>query len=377
LRNVWTIAYHTQLKLFRNPSVILILFIMPMLLIYILGSALADDFIQKDQAVPSVRLAVTSDNTESVESQFQAYLDSLPHKETFHLSIANSTREVEEWIVSKKIDMGLIVTAPAHPWKIINGSDPVKNVAGRTMIDNFYNQIIRTELEQQNVEVKTLIKTPISEIGVEVTKLKQNEKRITAMQYYASVNMVMYLLYIGMGAAISLINERENFTLSRLNTAPIPNHHIIIGVLLGNGVFAILQSILLITGTSIVYGVDWGHQMIGLCLILSLVMIIALSIGTLVALNIKTVKAAVAIFQALIIIMTFVSGGFVANLNQFKWFGIMEKFTINYWAAQGLQRSMINEGLTQISYYIAILGSLSAVLLVLLWFSYRKAGYYE
>jgi ABC-2 type transport system permease protein len=111
------------------------------------------------------------------------------------------------------------------------------------------------------------------------------------MQYYSAVNIVMYLLYTGMGAAISFINERENFTLSRLNAAPIPHHHIIIGVIFGNGIFAFMESIMLIIGTAIIYGVHWGSQWIGLSLILSLVIIIALSLGTLVALNTKTVKA--------------------------------------------------------------------------------------
>jgi ABC-2 type transport system permease protein len=124
------------------------MFIMPMLLIYILGSALANDFIQKDQVIPSVRLAIASENAQSLESQFQSYLDALPNKESIHLSIASSTKELDEWIVSEKADMGLIVAVPAQQWKIINGSDRVKNVTGRTIIDNFYNQMLRTEIER-------------------------------------------------------------------------------------------------------------------------------------------------------------------------------------------------------------------------------------
>jgi ABC-2 type transport system permease protein len=377
MRNIWTITYHTQLKLLRNPSFILVMFVMPMLLIYILGSALADDFKQKDHVIPSVRIAIASNHTQSVESQFQDYLNSLANKGSFHLIIANSTIELEDWIVSKKADMGLIVNLSSSPWKIINGSDPAKNVTGRTIIDNYYNQWMLNEIERQNIELKSITNSQSPESGVEVTKLTQNEKRITAMQYYSAVNIVMYLLYTGMGAAISLINEREHFTLSRLNAAPIPNHHIIIGVILGNGIFAILQSIMIIIGTTMIYGVNWGHQKLGISLILSLVVIITLSIGTLVGLYIKTVKAAIAIFQALISVMTFVSGGFVANLDQFKWFAILEKYTINYWAVQGLLRSMMSEGLTDLSYYLVILSSLSAVLLLMIWFSYRKVGYYE
>jgi ABC-2 type transport system permease protein len=180
-----------------------------------------------------------------------------------------------------------------------------------------------------------------------------------------------------MSTAISLIHERENNTLMRLNSLPIQNRHIIYGMLFGNGIVACISTFLLILGTAILYGVQWGKHYIALSLIFVIFIMISLVLGNLAALILKTTKAASAFFQTMVIAMTFISGGFVANLDQLRFFAVLEKYTLNYWAVQGLLHIMLNHGFHEIYYPICILAAIGAILIVLLGLVYRKVGYYE
>jgi ABC-2 type transport system permease protein len=366
MRNIWHIAVQTQFKLLRNPSFAIMMLLMPMIFIFILGTALSTEFKQDDHTVQNVRL-VLLDNGNSIDlkNRILDYVDTLSTEALIQIEKVDSLQNLEDQLTEKEADMGLIATA-AVPWTIVLGKEEGKNLTGQTILTNFYGQLNHSQIEQP-------IHVPI----VEMIKLNKNEKRYTAMQYYATTNIIMFILYAGMSSSISLIREREQNTLMRLNSLPIENRHIIYGILFGNAILACSSTLMIIVGTALIYGVQWGEQYIALALIFSIFILISLVLGSLVALILKTTKAATAFFQTLVIAMTFISGGFAANLDQLRLFAVLEKFTLNYWAVQSLLHSMLNNDFQEIYYPICVLAIIGASLIALLGLVYRKVGYYE
>jgi ABC-2 type transport system permease protein len=366
MRNMWHIAAQSQLKLLRNPSFAFMIFFMPMLLIFILGTSLSSEFKQEDQVVQKVHLVmVDNEVSHDLKNQIMDYVDAMPIQALLQIQIVDSLKTLEHQLRIKEADIGLVAASPLNSWTIVLGKDEGKNIRGQTILTDFYGQLKHSQIY------------PIHAPEVQAIKLTTNAKHYSAMQYYAATNIIMFILYIGMSSAISMIHERENNTLMRLNSLPIQNRHINYGMLFGNGIVACISTFLLILGTAILYGVQWGKHYIALSLIFVIFIMISLVLGNLAALILKTTKAASAFFQTMVIAMTFISGGFVANLDQLRFFAVLEKYTLNYWAVQGLLHIMLNHGFHEIYYPICILAAIGAILIILLGLVYRKVGYYE
>ena len=195
------------------------------------------------------------------------------------------------------------------------------------------------------------------------------------MQYYAASMLVMFLLYSGMGAALGLQGEKEKHTLSRLNAMPIHEYQILLGKILGNIFISIGQAALIITVTILFYGVDWGNAFFNLFLICLLIIAASNSLAILIMLVAKSAKAINTTFQTIILVMTFLSGGFTplpeGHLQR------MGEFTLNHWAMQSMFRIMLGSDAAIIGHHLMILGCIGGGLLLLTLIVYRKAGYHE
>ena len=161
---------------------------------------------------------------------------------------------------------------------------------------------------------------------------------VSAIQYYAGAYLIMFLLYSGMSAGISLLSTKENGMLGRLNSMPQPMWLMVLGDMTRIIIFTIIQAAVLILFSWQVYGVNWGDQigLIGVvCLLTSLA---AIGLSILIASFVKKESALQSVFSSLTVLMTFLSGGMVADLGDtVQWIG---KFTINHWATVTIRRIM-------------------------------------
>ncbi|MDB5052582.1 MAG: hypothetical protein JWM44_632 [Bacilli bacterium] len=389
MRNIWVIAYQIQLKIIRKPSLFLLLFLVPMLIIFILGNALSEQFKQEDQPVQPVHIAILNQDLKMQMNQFQEYLASSKINDYVIVLNTDSLPSMDQLIHNKEADIGWIIPSGfseklkvgfPEQWKIVSGTSSNKNITGQTIIRGFFDQIERNQIEGEfvanNLPERPYLFQTDRKTFIEPIRIKR-DTNYTSLQYYSAVDLIMYMLFAGLTTGISFNRERENGTLSRLNSLPIPNFQIVLGILLGNGIIASIQTFCIIIGTKVIFGVDWGNQFLTLTIICSISIVISIIMGTLVAFIVKSSKAVHAILQFIIIFMTFVSGGFAANLDHFKVFAFLEKFTVNYWAVQSLLQAFLNKSFTQTIPSLAVLGCICAGLIVLTLLVYRRVGYHE
>jgi len=304
------------------------------------------------------------------------------------LNQAESREEVIEAIKAGSEDYGLVIphefssnvmTGESAEWEFIRGNDRMNNMIAESVLQSIISQIHMMQssaivLGETSLQLVSE-HTQSNQSHVEVGRLSSSSKEFTATEYYASAMLIMFLLYSGLASATSLVMEKQDHTLSRLSSMPIHAYQIVFGKLLGGGILAGFQATVIILGTSLLYGVNWGtqiHLVIALCL---LVILCSMSIAIITTLLFKTLQAVTVAFPVIIITMTALSGGFSPDLGSFV--NQLGKFTISHWGSDGLLQMMLYNESAAITNHLLILSVTGFSLLALFMLLYRKVGYHE
>jgi ABC-2 type transport system permease protein len=381
------IAIYELRKLFREKTTLIINFLLPLLLIFILGAALSDLFTLKDQEIQQVKLVVHQQDEGILKPSVKEFLHSPDVRDYLQYHEVNSREEAVSAIKAGDADFGLIVprnfsedaaAGQSVSWEFIRGNDRITNLTAETILQSFLTQANMMQSAAIVFGPESMLSTAglvrSEETNVQVGQLSRSDKEFTATQYYAAAMLVMFLLYSGMGTAISLVIEKENHTLARLTSMPIRPHQIMFGKLLGNGLLSALQAFVIIAATTLLYGVDWGRDIMLLAGIVLLIILASISVAIITATLFKTTKEIVIVFQTIIIIMTFLSGGFSPELGSF--IEKLGKFTLSHWASDGLLQMMLYSESSMLYNHLFILGTIGIVLLSAAVILYRKVGYH-
>lgn len=392
MRNMWTIAFYEIRRMMTSRTVILVQFALPLLLIFLLGSALSGSFKTEDQDIKPVDVAWVQEDTGLFREHLEAFLTSSDIQEVIQVTQADSRAEAERLVTTGRKEFALIVPAsfssditlgkPAQ-WEMILGNDYRQNLTAQIVFDAFLsktNQMqaifltLGAEASAKLMNDSSITGT-VSESLVKVGSLSTSNSNFTATQYYSAAMLIMFLLYSGMSAAISLKSEKEQHTLARLNAMPIQEVHIMAGKVIGNSFIALIQTFVIIGVTTWLYGVYWGGSY-GLLFITCLFIILAsMSLAVITCMVSDSTKAVTSLFQTIIIIMTFLSGGFSPWPE--GWLQKLGEFTVNHWALQGMLRMMLENDTSLILNYVTVLGVIGCGLLLTSLAVYRKVGYHE
>ncbi|MGF7049253.1 ABC-2 type transport system permease protein [Paenibacillus sp. DS2015] len=393
--NIWIIAMCELRRMLRARAVLLNLFVLPLILIFILGSALASFFHNdKGDITPDpVRVAIVGNEVDGpISTAFNTFISS-PELSTIIIQKQVSSKAAAEKLLrAGEADYAVIIPTDFNDeiikgqeakLELMLGNDRVNNLVAGTIFDSFLDAINHQQAlagtlgeyvpkQEQATEASSTTSSPTY---VNIGKLTNNSTSYSASQYYAGAMMIMFLLYAGGTASESLFNEKDNRTLYRLQSLPISASHIFLGKMLGSSMVAIVQAGVIITVSSLVYGVDWGSNPLLLTIVCILLVFISMAIACLVALSVKTSASANSIMQVLIIGMTFLSGGFTPIPGEF--IQKLGQFTVNHWGIQGILRIMLHSDPSEIVPSILALTSICAALVAATFVVYRKVGYHE
>ncbi|MEW9697891.1 ABC transporter permease [Paenibacillus sp. SI8] len=396
MMNIWIIAWYEILRLQRMRFVLIMQFLLPLVLIFILGSALSNQFKPEDQTLVPVKLDVVQKDTGPISGWFESFVSAPEMKQVLLKNPVSTREEAVQRVKDGDSDFALIIPSDFSmqvlqgkeaQWEMILGKNYAQNLTGQMALRSFLdrtNQIQATLLTagptapevMQQLESADFYKTKGTAAShVRAGNLTLAYASYTATQYYAASMLIMFLLYSGMSTAIGLQNERDRHTLARLNALPISNLHILLGKVLGNALISLMQAIVIIAATMLFYGVDWGHSFVMLFLVCAIAIIVSMSLAIIVMNLAGSTKAISTIFQVIILVMTFLSGGFTPLPDGFL--QRLGEFTVNYWGMQSLFRIMLSSDSAVIAHHVLILAAVGAGLVVVSLIAYRKAGYHE
>lgn len=398
MKNIWTIMWFELLRMLRVKQVLVLQFILPLILIFILGNALSSLIVGKEIS-PEDRVHVTILNELPLDSQLSIglarFLESTEVTAVMSTEYGTSREDLDTSLRSGGTEFGVVIPAtfeqsvmsggPAQ-WELLLGSNHMKNTIAELVFGSFLDEVNRdqsiasvlgTNVMQAIAPVESSISDNKETIHsyVQDASVNREGKSYSAFQYYAGAMLIMFLLYSGMGASSSLSGERKGRTLYRLNSMPVSSTEIFMGKILGNTLIAFLQAMAIIGCTSWLYGVDWGRDPLLLALICLLVIIASMTLSIVVTFLIKSSTTAQMVIQFLIIVMTFLSGGFSPISNDL--IQILSKLTVNHWALQGILRAMLYESTGEVMHYAFMLIIMCGVLVLASTLVYRKVGYHE
>ncbi|MEC0127749.1 ABC transporter permease [Paenibacillus pabuli] len=389
---IWTICIFELRRILKIRSVLLNLFILPLLLIFILGTALSSTMDNGKGTTPGpVRVGILQDKSASgwVSKALNAFVTSPAITSMMNVESMSSEEEAVHALRRGELDFAVIVPANLEEqvrkgeearlqW--ILGKDGTLNVVGQTLFARFTD-----ELNRQVAAAKVLGPEAMTVMAAQSQTHASDTSFITvsspgkagdsysASQYYAASMLAMFMLYSGMTTSNSLFGERDKKTLMRLQAAPIGNGVIFAGKIAGNSLLAFMQAILIVLMSHWLYGVNWGTHPWLIVLICVLITLASMTLGVIVALVCKNAASASAALQGVIIAMTFISGGFTPIAIDFV--QRISEFTVNHWALQSFLRMMLNAPVSEIMNSIMMLGTVCGILVAAAALIYRKAGY--
>lgn len=389
MRNIWTIMIYELRRLFISRSIIINMFLLPLLLIFLLGASLSSVIGDKAASkIDPVRVGVVNLSGEGYESS--AMIDSFlktPELKDIIIPVKVGSRETAEsglragnYGYAVIVPLGFdkkVQSGQTAQLEFVLGKDRTDNMVAGTVFDNFLNNINYKQSVAMTLGPEALTATAPSlgeQPSVKVGALSEGGRSYTASQFYAVSMMLMFLLYSGLTVSSSLFNEKENHTLFRITSMPVKGSELFIGKMLGVGVVSVVQCAAIIILTHLLFGVNWGNRP-GLLLLFCLLMIIAsMTLSIVISMFSKTKASAGSIVNVITVVMTFISGG-MAPLPE-SWVNSVGAFTLNHWVLQAVLKMMLHAEVSEILPNLLVLSIICLVLFSAAVISYRKVGYH-
>lgn len=147
---------------------------------------------------------------------------------------------------------------------------------------------------------------------------------------------VTFVMFLIVGGATSILEERQKGTLGRLMTTPTTKGSILGGKIGGIFVTGAIQATILIAVGRFLFGVNWGTAPLPLIVLMTIFILSAASLGILVSALVKTNAQAQSISPILLISMAMLGGCFWPIQITPPFMQLIAKFTITGWMIQGL-----------------------------------------
>ncbi len=203
---------------------------------------------------------------------------------------------------------------------------------------------------------------PISVTMEDLRGTTQQSRMPNLLQYFAPGLAIFFLNFLMASGAISIMEERDNWTLQRLLTTPTKRLTILAGKLGGTYVSGVLQLAALIVATTLIAPIlgskepVWGTNPLALVLVTLVVVAGSIGFGTLIAGLARNRQQANIYSNAILILAGILGGTFFAAGDGNPPMGILSQLTVNYWATNAYSK------LAQANDLLAIVPNLTVLL---------------
>jgi ABC-2 type transport system permease protein len=184
---------------------------------------------------------------------------------------------------------------------------------------------------------------------------------------------LMFLMFTASNGGRSLLIERNQGTLPRLLVSPTTPVQVLGGKVVGIFLTGAAQMLILIGGTSLMFGVQWGDPLAVLALVLAAVFG-AIGWGMVITSMVKTPGQVSAIGAAVMLTFGILGGTFINTENMPEWFRILTKITPNAWGVDGFTTLALGGGLIEILTPIIALLIMGALLFTVAALLFNRRG---
>ena len=302
MTSLW-VAWKDLLIVIRDKHAFLTLIAMPLLLIAILGAAFGD-MMDGDEDVTIKKFTLGVVNLD------KGQLGKVLSEEVFMNELSDQIQvkyyqeeELYKKIKDHKLEVGIVIdedftaslmTGEQAQAKLITVPDPgIKATIVTTVIEQFA-QTIPIEAMSANLAQPVQASLSSDESSQELlheTAIDSTTKPVSSFQYYAAAMGVMFLLMTVVQGVSTMILEKEHEVFKRLLVSNLTYLNYLTGKMIGLIVISLTQAFVIIIGTKVLFGVEWGNSISGIVVMTFAFVISACGLGVLAGSFIKTEKA--------------------------------------------------------------------------------------
>lgn len=357
-KHVTTIAINDIKMSLRSPVSFALILFMPIIMVFVMGSVMKPAFdMAETQAVDHFNVIYVN---ESPEGWAKAYDSFIRNSGADYFSLVESSEVgIEDQMIENGYPVAIIVPSVGNYVQIIgSGKGLAEETVVRTLTGGFLSSLNFTIALNDSIP-SDVSPNPQSKQYITEKTPDTLFSNITSYQYFASSMLVFFLLTSGMSIGTALTDDRSIKIHKRINAYPIREKEYLIGKIVGSGTIGVIQAILVIAVTTLVFGVDWGGKPMEITMIIALVIFISSAIGILFSSFIKSSGALTASMTVVLWFMAFLSGGFTgAPISD-----TVSNLTINHWAFQSITTVMTGGEFSNIQRELAVL----LIIATLLW----------
>ncbi|PLR94686.1 ABC transporter permease [Bacillus sp. T33-2] len=315
--NFWWLALKDALLIGRDKKALLTLILMPILLISILGAAFGKMMGGEEETIKKFSVGLVNLDKGALGEVLAEEVFAQGMKDL--VSVKSLKQEdLMDQLENQKLTAGFIIdsdftssvmSGEAAELKIV--SIPGADIQ-TTIIENVIQQFVQTaEVNatgmQLAVEAAIQAGKPLPEIAEQGPAAVQEQaagfpllneeaveaeaQQVDSFQYYAAGMGVMFLLMTVVIGVSAMIEEKEQEVYSRLLVSTLTHSQYMMGKFTGLLFMSLIQLMVIILGTSLLFGVDWGNSLSGVALAGIAYVFSACGLGVLIGSFIKTEKA--------------------------------------------------------------------------------------
>ncbi len=285
MKQFWSFVIKEARHILRDKRTMLILFGMPVVLMFIFGFAITND-------VKNVRTVVV---TSQMSPQTQQAVDRLAASEYFDIvSTVATPQEAERTIRSQKADMAIVFGKDHSVQLIDDGSDPNMSQQWTTYAQQV---IVRSALP--------LGSSKNSQFSIVNSKLLYNPQMKSAYNFVPAIMGMLLMLICAMMTSISIVKEKERGTMELLLVSPVRPLMVIVAKVVPYLVLAFGIMVVILLMARFVLGVPLEGSLFWIVAVSTLYIILAHSLGLLIS-NIAQTQLMALLMSAMVLLMPIV-----------------------------------------------------------------------
>ena len=410
----WTIAWKDTLIRFRDRNGLLLMLAAPLIISAIMGAALGNFFSTGSTPIRDIPIIIVNDDQGELGQRFVDALTSDDLADLLEPTLMDDLDAAREIIETGGTRAVIYIHADfSRHFEDADGveaqtpaiqlyTDPAANVSTlilRSIVDQiaggFSIAAISSQVSIEQILAHAETLGPAlgnldgilkDELGaslaqgaidrIELNSISIGDKEdaeVRPLAFFAPSMAIFFLMFAALTGTRSILTEKTQGTLSRLLGTPTSYNQILVGKMGGTFLTGILQFIVLVVATRLIFGLNWGNSLPGLILMMFAVVAAATSLGALVAALAKDANQATIIGSTITLIFAALGGNFFPAENLPDWLQPFSRMTITRWGLDGFTDLTISGlGLSDILLEAGVLLGIALLLFVLAVQSFRR-----
>lgn len=181
-------------------------------------------------------------------------------------------------------------------------------------------------------------------LSLEIVATGEDEEPFDPFAFFIPGMAVFFLMFSMFEGSRSILQEERNWTLQRLMSTPTPTWQIILGKMGGTFLTGLLQFIVLVLSSTLLFGVNWGNSILGLLIMVVLTVFAASGLGAMLTAFSRNENQAGVVGSAVSLVFGALGGNFFPTDGLTGIVNLASKLTVNRWAMDGLLALTVERG---------------------------------